>query len=128
MVGGLGILMEQMVKLRAGGEGERSKPQRQHETGNGKPSGFALTLRCVPNHHANCKKHQNAADASRIYNFSGSPSNWATRANNRPSAPPSRTRWSKLSVKFASITGTNWPLASSQLGTLRPAAMPSTRA
>ncbi len=44
MVGGLGILMEQMVKLRAGGESECSKPQRQHETGNGEPSGFALTL------------------------------------------------------------------------------------
>src|SRR5258708_29977671 len=57
----------------------------------------------------------------RNYNFSGLDIKSAMRESNRPAAPPSSTRWSKLNVRFASITGTNCFFASSQLGARRPA-------
>ncbi len=44
-----------------------------------------------------------------VYNFSGAASNAAIRASKRPAAPPSSTRWSKLTVNCPSITGTNSP-------------------
>src|SRR5207253_4634308 len=70
--------------------------------------------------------HVRAEFHSLNYNFSGLASNCATRASKRPAAPPSSTRWSKLSVTLASITGTNWPFAASQFGTRRAAPIPST--